>query len=86
MSDEKNHTIMKVSEVREEYAYIQEQACDKCGLKAMYKLEIQRLVESRGFPCDELDCVCKECGAKKTFVFDVSKIFEEYANIFELKE
>lgn len=84
MSEENNTDIIKVSEVREEYAYIKAQICEKCGLKAIYKMEMQRLVDSRGFPCDELDCKCMECGAKKTFVFDVTKVFEGYNDMFKV--
>ncbi len=83
MSEEHKPEIMKVNEVREEYAYINTQNCDKCGAKGSYKMEIQRLVDNRGLMCDELDCVCVECGAKKTFVFDVSKLFEGYKDLLK---
>ncbi|MHA1111179.1 MAG: hypothetical protein ACTSRE_08750 [Promethearchaeota archaeon] len=85
MSDENNPDVIKVSEVREEYTYVQAQKCDKCGLLGTYTVEMQRLVENLGVMCDELDCVCSGCGAKKTFVFNVSKLFEEYANMFKSK-
>ena len=49
-------------------------------------MEVQRLVDSRGFMCDELDCICTGCGAKKTFVFDVTKIFEGYKEKFGSKK
>lgn len=83
MSEEQNPEIMKVNEVREEYEYIKTQTCDKCGVKGRYKMEMQRLVDNGGCMCDELDCICVECGAKKTFVFDVSKLFEGYKDMLK---
>jgi hypothetical protein len=85
MSEENNTKIIKVNEVREEYTYVQDQKCENCGTEEAYTVEMQRLVENMGVMCDELVCVCSECGKKKTFVFDVSKLFEEYTNMFKSK-
>jgi hypothetical protein len=80
--EEKNNDCIPVKEVRDEYAYIKNNICEKCGSKGSYEVELQRLVEISFFPCDELDCVCKNCGNKKTFVFDVTAVFEGYKKMF----
>ncbi|MBN2155284.1 MAG: hypothetical protein JW776_04525 [Candidatus Lokiarchaeota archaeon] len=82
MSDDDGDMILKVNAVAEEYKYIGTQICENCGSKRTYKMQMQRLVDFRGFPCDELDCVCSNCGSKKTFVFDITGIFEGYKNMF----
>ena len=80
MSDEK---IVKVEDVAEEYEFVRTQKCENCGLVESYKVELQQLVFSRGFPCDELNCVCTDCGHKKTYVFDITKIWEGYKEKFQ---
>jgi len=79
---ENNDDITPVKEIRDEYAYIKNQICKKCGLKGTYNVELQRLVEISFFPMDELECVCKNCGNKKTFTFDVRKVFDGYKKMF----
>ena len=85
MDKQNDSKILKVDNVSEEYTYVRNQICDKCELSGTYKVETQRLMDNRGFYCDELDCVCTECGAKKTFVFDVSELFKGYSKLFESK-
>jgi hypothetical protein len=86
MSDENNLEIIKVDSVSEEYNYVGKQICEKCGQKGTYKTNLQSLVFFRGFPCDELNCECMGCGAQKTFVFDVRKLFKEYSKVFRSKD
>jgi hypothetical protein len=82
MDSDNPPAIVKVKTVAEEYEFIRKQECKKCGQIGTYKVEMQSLVFSRGFPCDDLNCTCLNCGHKKTFVFDVTTLFDGYKKQF----
>ncbi len=73
---------MIVDDVSDEYQYVRNQECDGCGFKGSYEVKMQKLVQIEGKPHDVLDCKCKECGAAKSFTFDVSVVFERYDDMF----
>jgi hypothetical protein len=82
MNREKTPAMIKVKTVGEEYEFVRKQPCEKCGQTDAYKVEMQRLIFRKGHPCDDLNCVCVLCGHKKTFVFDVTLLFEGYRKEF----
>ncbi len=82
MSDQNHPDVLKVKDVKEEYDYVRNQTCEKCGLKAAYEVGTQKLVFREDIPYDELDSACTECGYKKTFIFNVSELFKEYSKKF----
>ncbi|NMC07596.1 MAG: hypothetical protein GYA24_20450 [Candidatus Lokiarchaeota archaeon] len=74
---------MVVDDVPEEYAFVRAQSCEACGCTGSYDVKLQSLVRIDGAPHDVLDCKCKECGAEKSFTFDVTRIFARYDEIFK---
>jgi len=74
---------MIVDNVSDEYEFVRVQKCDGCGFKGSYEVKMQKLMQIDGKPHDILECKCKECGAEKSFTFDVSVLFERYDSIFK---
>jgi len=74
MNTEFNSAII-VDSVEEEYNYIRQIVCEQCELKGTLKLELQSLIFENNKPFDKLDCVCQNCGAKKSVIFDISNFF-----------
>ncbi len=75
--DEKAEVLLPANCVEEEYLYVTMQRCN-CG--GTYEHEKQSLVKRGDMPCDELHVHCKECGKKRTFVFDISAFFGDISN------
>ena len=82
MNSENPAEMNKVKTVREEYEFVSKQTCEKCGHSGSYKVEMQSLIFRGETPCDDLNCTCFNCGHKKTFVFDVTSLFEGYKKQF----
>jgi hypothetical protein len=74
---------MIVDDVSEEYQYVRAQECEGCGFKGSYEVKMQKLMDIDGKPHDILECKCRECGAEKSFTFDVSNAFAKYDEMFK---
>jgi HEAT repeat protein len=68
-------TCIVVSDVSEEYKYVGK---ERCGCGGAYEVVSQSTREENGKHFDRLDCRCQKCGKEKTFIFDVTSIFQEY--------
>lgn len=63
-----------VSDVSQEYDYVRKQRCS-CG--GGYEVVSQSVSEANGKHLDRLYCKCRGCGDERTFVFDVTSVFQE---------
>jgi hypothetical protein len=63
---------IKVGSVGEEYAFIQRQRCS-CG--GAYKPDAQAVVEVGSLHYDKLDVSCKQCGSRRSHMFDINAFF-----------
>ncbi len=70
-----SNSAISVDSVEEEYRYIQQISCVQCESKGSLKLDLQSLIFEENKPYDKLDCQCQNCGAKKSFIFDISNFF-----------
>ncbi len=62
-----------VQSIAEEYAYVQEHPCPACG--GAYTVPQQTLLFNEGRPFDGLQAQCAGCGARRSFLFDISAFF-----------
>lgn len=63
-----------VGSVREEYDYLAAHPCPLCG--GQWKIRVQALLQdARGRHCDRVDAVCRQCGERKFFLFDIESLF-----------
>ncbi len=68
-------SAIDVGNIEEEYRYILQIPCEQCKFKGTFKLNLQSLIFEENQPYDKLDCQCQNCGAKKSFIFDISNFF-----------
>ena len=64
-----------VGSIEEEYQYIKQILCEQCKFKGSLVLNKQSLIFEENKPYDKMDCQCQNCGAKKSFIFDISSFF-----------
>jgi hypothetical protein len=71
---EDNESLLRVGSVQEEYRYIQELRCDRCG--GEYRTIGQALIKHPGEPpTDKIELECEGCGQARTVAFDISSFF-----------
>jgi len=64
-----SNSAIVVGSIEEEYKYIQQIICEQCKFKG------SSLIFEENKPYDQMDCQCQNCGAKKSFRFDISSFF-----------
>ncbi len=63
-----------VTSIAEEYAYLTAQPCSSCA--GPWQVERQALVkDEQGTLVDQIDVICRRCGASCSFLFDVHLFF-----------
>ncbi|HOG46003.1 MAG TPA: hypothetical protein PLJ35_09745 [Anaerolineae bacterium] len=73
MNDERFAGAIPVQSVAEEYRRVRQERCP-CG--GRYQVGRQALLEDdAGRHYDCLDATCEQCGAERTFLFDISSFF-----------
>lgn len=68
------HGAIPVDSVREEHDYLAAHPCSLCG--GQWKIRVQALLQDAcGRHYDRVDVVCRQCGARKIFLFDIESLF-----------
>ena len=62
-----------VKSIAEEYLHIRQERCEKCG--GALTPRKQMLVHDKDRRYDILVTTCSVCGAKRTFLFDITSFF-----------
>jgi hypothetical protein len=66
-------TAIPVHSVVEEHGHI---AAHPCSCNGQWRVILQALLKgAQGRHYDRVDAVCRKCGARRTFLFDISSIF-----------
>ncbi len=59
----------------EEYDYIRAHACPSCG--GRWKVRMQALLkDADGHHYDRVDVICRQCGQRRAFLFDIDAFFQ----------
>lgn len=68
-------TAVLVGSVAEEHRYI---AAHRCSCDGRWRVCVQALLKGdKGQHYDRVDAVCRQCGQRRTFLFDISPIFAQ---------
>ncbi|MGQ9493613.1 MAG: hypothetical protein ACUVR2_07600 [Anaerolineae bacterium] len=63
-----------VKSVYEEHIYLAMHPCPVCG--GRWKIRVQALLQdAQGRHYDRVDVICRQCGERKAFLFDVHALF-----------
>nr|MBC7244338.1 hypothetical protein [Chloroflexota bacterium] len=63
-----------VNSVNEEHNYLAAHPCPVCG--GQWKIRIQALLQdAHGWHYDRVDVICRQCGERKAFLFDIHALF-----------
>ena len=72
-------TAVPVNSVSDEHAYIAAHPCPTCG--GRWRLRVQALLKgAQGRHYDRVDAICRQCGCRRTFLFDISPVFAKRQN------
>jgi hypothetical protein len=63
-----------VKSVSDEHVYMAAHPCLACG--GRWRVRLQALLQdAHGRHYDQVDAVCRQCGARQTFLFDIGAVF-----------
>ncbi len=68
------HGTVPVGSVRDEHDYLAAHPCPLCG--GQWRIRMQALLQdARGRHFDRVDVVCRQCGERRIFFFDIEALF-----------